>query len=353
LDECEAEQYHDTTDTGPRGKLKRKSAEDQLEILKVLQAASLDPSFPFRILIASRPERVFREFFDPERNPTPFAHKLDLHADYNADADITLFLEAQFSLIRRRYNLPASWLPPGAIETLVQNASGQFIYAATVIRVLDMDHREPPKALLEAILKMGATTTSNPLESLDVLYSYILNSSPHPALSVLWVRSIAALRRIQSFGTGRSTPPFASNVHMLLQTDPESNEAEHLLGNFHSLIQIPPPSDQATTEYNFYHKSLLDFLEDPARCGMLYVGDNEIGRFIWDSSVRVCASGFVSALFLASLSQLNLMLRYCRGLRLQIFIPRKLPPIPSPPSGALLGVLWQCTLGGTSYTSSR
>jgi hypothetical protein len=293
LDECEAEQYHDTTNTGPRGNSERKRAEDQLEILKVLQAASLDPSFPFRILIASRPERVFREFFDPERNPTPFAHKLDLHADYNADADITLFLEAQFSLIRRRYNLPSSWLPPGAIETLVQNASGQFIYAATVIRFLDMDHQEPPKALLEAILKMKASTTSNPLESLDALYSYILNSSPHPSLSVRWVHSIAVLDNISSFNN--NLPVFASTIHLLLQTDPESNEAEHLLGNFHSLIRIPPPSDQATTEYHFYHKSLLDFLDDPGRCGMLYVGADEIGGFIWDASVRVCASGFISA----------------------------------------------------------
>ncbi|KAJ2911749.1 hypothetical protein MD484_g8666, partial [Candolleomyces efflorescens] len=218
LDECEAEQYHDTTNTDSRGNPPRQSADDQLEILRVLQAASSDSSFPFRILIASRPERVFREFFDPERNLAPAAHKLDLHADYKADADIALFLEAQLNLIGRRYTLPPSWLPPSAIGTLVQNASGQFIYAATVIRVLNMDHQEPPKALLDAILKMEASGASNPLEALDQLYSYILNSSPHPTLSVI---------------------------------------------------------DQATMTYEFYHKSLVDFLEDPDRSGKLYVGGDE------------------------------------------------------------------------------
>ncbi|RXW14692.1 hypothetical protein EST38_g11164 [Candolleomyces aberdarensis] len=283
LDECEAEQYHDTSSTGPRTTNTRTNAQDQLEILQALQAASLDPCFPFRILIASRPERVFREFFDPEISPTSFARKLDLNVEHNADADITLFLEAQFNLIRRRFNIPPSWPPPGTIRTLVENASGQFIYAATVIRVFDTGHREPPMALLEAILKMEATrkTTSNPLEQLDALYMHILESSPDPPLSVRWIHAINAFSG-HIFGS-------AFNLNMFLQMDPESNEAEHLLGTLHSLIQIPPHSDQTTTEYGFYHKSLLDFLQDPGRCGKLYVEQSEIFVFIWDAFVRACA----------------------------------------------------------------
>jgi hypothetical protein len=285
LDECEAEQYYDTSTTGPRGRPERTNADDQLEILQVLQAASSDPSFPFRILIASRPERVFREFFDPENNPTAFAKKLDLHEDYNADADITLFLEAEFNRLRRRYNLPPSWLPPNAIQILVDKASGQFIYATTVIRFLDGGHREPPKALLEAILGMEVITTSNPLEHLDALYSHILNSSPDPPLSVLWIHTIQRLNL-------DLRNPYASDIHLLLQTDPQSNEAEHLLGNLHSLIRIPPLSEQATTEYGFYHKSLSDFLWDPDRCGKLYVERNENDLFVWNAFVRACASEF-------------------------------------------------------------
>ncbi|RXW13013.1 hypothetical protein EST38_g12843 [Candolleomyces aberdarensis] len=264
LDECEAEQYHDTTSTGARGKPVRTNAQDQLEILQVLRAASSDPSFPFRILIASRPERVFREFFDPKSNPTLFADKLDLNEDYNANADMTLFLEAQFNLLRRRYNLPHSWPPPNTIQTLVENASGQFIYAATVIRFLDAGHRESPKALLEAILKMGSklNSNSNPLKQLDILYSNILESSPDPLLSIQWIRAVRWI--------GDTPEASAFSVTTLLQTDPESDEAEHLLGNLYSLIWIPPPSDQATSGYDFYHKSLFDYLDDPGRCESLY-----------------------------------------------------------------------------------
>jgi hypothetical protein len=288
VDECEAEQYHDGSRVNPPPA--RTNDQDQLEILQVLQAASSNPSFPFRILIASRPERVFRTFFDPPNISTPFAHKLDLHEDYDADADITLFFEVQFNHLRRRYNFPPSWPPPGTIQTLVNNASGQFIYAATVIRLLEMAHRDPPEALLDAILVTGATLkiTSNPLEQLDALYSHILESSPDPPLSVRWIRSINHLN-------GYRIDPCTSNIHLLLQTTSESNEAEHLLGNLHSLIRIPPPSDQATAQYDFYHKSLFDFLEDPARCGnqqKLYVEQNEIEVFMWDRFVQACMSEF-------------------------------------------------------------
>ncbi|KAJ2911414.1 hypothetical protein MD484_g9002, partial [Candolleomyces efflorescens] len=293
VDECEAEQYHDQSSANPFPM--RTKEQDQLEILQVLQAASSDPFFPFRILIASRPERVFRDFFDPENTSVPFAHKLDLHEQYNADADITLFLEAQFNRLRRRYKFPPSWPPPGTITKLVENASSQFVYAATVIRLLDTPHREPPEALLRAILEAGATQrkTSSPLEQLDALYARILESSPNPRLSVQWIRSIKPLNDAMS--------SFASNVNLLLQTDLESNEAEHLLGNLHSLIQIPLSSgDQATTKYGFYHKSLFDFLKDRDRsCGSgnrqnLYFEKHEIEVFMWDKFVQACMSEFVA-----------------------------------------------------------
>jgi hypothetical protein len=306
VDECEAEQYHDGSRAHPPPA--RTNEKDQLEILQVLQAASSDPSFPFRILIASRPERVFRTFFDPQNTPTPFAHKLDLHEDYDADADITLFFKVQFNHLRRRYNFPPSWPPPGTIQTLVENASGQFIYAATVIRILETAHRDPPEALLKAILATGATLkmTSNPLEQLDALYMHILESSPDPPLSVHWIRSISFLNQFVK-------QSYASNIHLLLQTEPESNEAEHLLGNLHSLIRIPPPSDQAMTKYDFYHKSLFDFLEDPARCvnqQKLSVEVNEIQVFMWDRFVQACMSEFVplSVFVSCSMHKSNVMI---------------------------------------------
>ncbi|KAJ2929287.1 hypothetical protein H1R20_g7807, partial [Candolleomyces eurysporus] len=296
VDECEAEQYHDTT-SGLKAKPipARTNDQDQLEILQVLRTASSDPSFPFRILIASRPERVFREFFDLEGSFASFSPKIDLHEDYNADTDIALFLEAHFNRIRRRYNLPTSWPPPGAIQILVRNASGQFIYAATVIRFLETGHREPPKTLLEEILKMKGRTSSNPFELLDLLYSHILLSSPDPALSIMWIRIIHLLN-----DGPRSHSAYVSELNLLLQTDPESSEADHLLGNLRSLIGTRNPGKEADTRYTFYHKSLLDFLSDGSRCGDLHIQISVITMFLWDRFLRACASALISASVFAS-----------------------------------------------------
>jgi hypothetical protein len=182
----------------------------------------------------------------------------------------------------------------------VDKASGQFIYAATVIRFLELGHRAPPKVLLEAILKMEATGTSNPLNTLDELYSHILNSSPDPLLSVRWIRVIEFLQQERMSLAPHASVTFhfskhllcTSNINILLQTDPASNEAGHLLGNLHSLIRIPPPRNEATTTYGFYHKSLLDFLEDPDRCGKLHVQREKVIGFLWDRIHGVCASEF-------------------------------------------------------------
>ncbi|KAJ2917528.1 hypothetical protein MD484_g2862, partial [Candolleomyces efflorescens] len=294
VDECEAEPLSRVSTPGIA---ERTKLDDQREILQVLQSASAEPSFPFRIIIASRPERVFREFFDSENDSgSTFAKKLDLHQDYNADADITLFLEAQFNILRRRYHFPPSWPRPGTIEALVKNASGQFIYAATVIRLLDSGRQESPEDLLEAILKTGETLleggTSTPLDQLDALYAHILNSSPNPLLSVRWIHGISQLNEGSTMpGTVHVEEPYASLIHMVLQTDPQSNEAEHLLGNLHSLIRIPPPSKRATAKYDFYHKTLFDFLQDPSRCKELYIQKTDVIGFLWDRISQACARG--------------------------------------------------------------
>ncbi|KAJ2929486.1 hypothetical protein H1R20_g7609, partial [Candolleomyces eurysporus] len=60
LDECEAVQYHDEAQSNaPR----RSKEDDQIEVLSVLKQAASCPDFPFRIVIASRPEHAIKRFF--------------------------------------------------------------------------------------------------------------------------------------------------------------------------------------------------------------------------------------------------------------------------------------------------
>ncbi|RXW18210.1 hypothetical protein EST38_g7645 [Candolleomyces aberdarensis] len=291
VDECEAEQYFDSHESpvSPRAgeSIERTKDQDQLEILEALREASLDPAFPFRIVVASRPERVFREFFNNDGHKSSFAPNLVLDEKYNPNADIALFLQAKFSEIRRRYNLSPSWPSPEILATLLDQASGQFIYAATVIRYISASRHGSPQTLLDWVLKVKPTSPgTNPFSHLDAFYTHILQSAPNPVLAVKWIWIIKG--EILDWGgiviDGHFAPP-AFLVNLLLQTDNEN--AEYVLGDLHSLIDVPP-SDDLETPYKPYHKSLYDFLDSKNRCGPIYVRRAQCAELLWDRFFDIC-----------------------------------------------------------------
>ncbi|RXW13696.1 hypothetical protein EST38_g12159 [Candolleomyces aberdarensis] len=225
LDECEAEQFFDSNVASRAGKsMEREKGEDQLEILQVLRDAALDPAFPFRIVIASRPERVFREFFNNENYKSSFAPSLILDDKYNPNADILLFFQAKFSEIRRRYNLDPSWPSPEILASLLDQASGQFIYAATIIRYITTSRHESPQALLDQVLKVKPTSAgTNPFSHLDAFYTHILQSTSNRILAVKWLwvlkGEIPGWPLIFYF---MRSPPAAFLINLFLQTDNSS-----------------------------------------------------------------------------------------------------------------------------------
>ncbi|KAJ2927845.1 hypothetical protein H1R20_g9257, partial [Candolleomyces eurysporus] len=201
---------------------------------------------------------------------------------FSADEDIALYLRVKFAEIQRRYHLSHSWCPRGAIPTLVRNASGQFIYATTVVRFITDSARVTgrPQTLLHLVLQMGPNDTASqlPFAHIDALYTHVLQSSPDPGLAAMWIWFIR-----------RQAPRWASSceVNQLLQT--VDGEAEHLLGNLHSLVKIPP-SDDFTTPYDLYHKSLLDFITDPDRSKRLCVDLEQGEEFVLNRYLKACRS---------------------------------------------------------------
>ncbi|TEB30693.1 hypothetical protein FA13DRAFT_1792269 [Coprinellus micaceus] len=189
-----------------------------------------DPSFPFRIVIASRPERTIQSFLSTEA--ACVTREIFLDDKYNPDSDIALFLMASFAKVRRRYRLPTLWPSEQDLQELVSNASGQFIYAATVIRFLQSGSHPNPRALLEALLSWKVQDKF--------------------ALSAQWLWVIKNYREPAFF------------INQLLQDC--DGQADYLLENLPSLLRIPPLEDQSSP-YRFYHKSLHDFFKDGSRCG--------------------------------------------------------------------------------------
>ncbi|TEB22940.1 hypothetical protein FA13DRAFT_1778500 [Coprinellus micaceus] len=268
LDEC---QGSSESEIDPEGNTQASGAKAQQEILAVLSRACADPTFPFRIIVASRPEPVMRYFFS---NSPYLTHNIFLDDKYDPDSDIRLFLKAMFSDLRRRYNLPSTWASGDVIDILVQEASGQFIYASTIIRFLQNPRLGPPQQQLNRVLAWRRPNGSTPFAPLDFLYNSILRTSPDPLLTVRWMRGIETLRR---------TWKDIDHLKCILEAYPGATE--HVLGTTTSLVGLE--DEYGRLHFHFYHKTLLDFLKDPQRSSDLHVSEESLRQFVVDRYYQV------------------------------------------------------------------
>ena len=105
---------------------------------------------------------------------TSITTTLALDDSYLPDADIKLFLEANFDVIKRdhplRHQLPGSWPSSLEIDHIVRKSSGQFIYASTVMKYVESS-RHWPTDRLEIIFGIMSRGKDTPFADLDGLYT--------------------------------------------------------------------------------------------------------------------------------------------------------------------------------------
>ncbi|KAJ3550142.1 hypothetical protein NMY22_g611 [Coprinellus aureogranulatus] len=222
------------------------SEADQAEIVSALLQSACEPDLPFRFVVVSRPERVICEAF---ATAVPPPHAIILDSSYDPDSDIALFFKANFADLRRRYRLPSSWPTECSIKKLIQTASGQFVYAATIIRFLQMGEHPNPPVILQTLMDWQSQESAiahAAMSSLDALYTRILQTSPNPALVAKWLGGIERLE---------NTPSWL--IRELFQD--YEGQAEYLMEGLASVVYIPAPED-TKSPYKSYHKSLHDFL---------------------------------------------------------------------------------------------
>ena len=263
LDECEANQDKGSSQNGPQGPQQTRYR-DWEEILSCLLQAAADPAFPFKFIIASRPERNVRNFLlqGPIADPRLGAHCF-LGDEWDPSKDIDRFLLSQFRQIRREYphlRSPVHWPGEAIIARLVKAASGQFAYAQAIIRFIRTPSN-PPQVQLEYVLGTRCDTGVTPLEYLDALYMKILNSTPNPALTFQWLSAYRWFQR----KTGSRTPRETVTAWFFARfCETMAGEADIVFGDLAALVQIPDHSD-VDSQYLFYHRDFLSFLDDPRR----------------------------------------------------------------------------------------
>ena len=263
----------------------------QKNILTAIHTALQQGHFPFRVLICSRAEPDIREVFESELSKLTYRISLD-DKKYEPDQDIALYLRSKFSDIGRklRYKrgvmssspLP-SWPSEKVIQTLVSKASGQFIYAATVIRYIDV-HDERPDDRLKIVLGLSGSQSSKPFDELDRFYRKIFSAIKdiHVSLTSRLLGTILTLK----------TPLSIDSLENLLGL--REGDAEPALCYLHSVVRLPDSNTEGPhTGVGLYHASLGDFLFDSDRAGVYHIKMESAHATLTESCLRILSDKLI------------------------------------------------------------
>ncbi|KDR79589.1 hypothetical protein GALMADRAFT_19964, partial [Galerina marginata CBS 339.88] len=147
----------------------------QLDILRTISDSFHQYRLPLLFLIASRPEHdIFHAFASGHLRD--LSSRLALDDEYMPSADIELFLADSFNSIKETHpfksQIPPEWPGPEVLQQLVGKSSGQFIYAATVVKFVESTRHKPANRL-EIILGLRPPVRDLPFAELDALYHQI------------------------------------------------------------------------------------------------------------------------------------------------------------------------------------
>ena len=173
-----------------------------------------------------------------------------LDEEFAPSGDIRRYLEDELFRIFTKRNI-SPLTSNEDIHCLVSKASGQFIYASTIIKFIDDDDCNP-REQLDIILKLRTVNSSSPYAPLDQLYIQILAQQP----DIRFLRDVFVL--IIALGD-----PNFKFICRRLQISEENLRAK--LRRMHSLLRI---EDLYIT---VYHRSLHDFFRDKKRAGKYHV----------------------------------------------------------------------------------
>ena len=253
-------------------------------------------------IVTSRPEPWIHDEFTIEPL-SGITRQIFLGQTPEANDDIRTFFRLGFTEIHdspkhrlTMSNVAKSWPSYRVLDKLVDNASGQFIYPATVLKFVgDPNYR--PTDRLDIITSMPVIFPSalaqKPLTALDQLYSQILSTSSDKqrTLDILgafvviqiagsllpsdWrtvlVESLAITEKLLDLQPGDGFQAFRkirSLVHI--------PERSLVLDDADANLPLPEYGDRDKDKIKFHHKSFIDYLLDPSRSLEYYVDMEEM-----------------------------------------------------------------------------
>lgn len=244
----------------------------QVLIVKLVSRFSLRyPEAPLVWIIASRPEaHLSLAFNSDDVIGTFWALNVPANSD-QACRDVEQYLRAKFEEIRYKYRdiIPGNtpWPTERDITRVWRSALGLFVFASTVIRFVDDPHLCNPISQLAIIVALPLTENPqvNPLSTLHVLYTTILDNVPKSLLPTLKLLLGCAMKT-PLVGPDEDVDeiPLVFNATLF---GLQQHTVYSALRKLHSVIKVPPPEDSGRQDIRFYHASFADYLRDVSKSG--------------------------------------------------------------------------------------
>jgi len=233
----------------------------QRSLLSTLHDITSNSSVGIRFLICSRPENDICSTFSNVK--MRYSHtRLILNERYYPDEDIELFLRDRLNDIIEghifRNKIPPSWPTDYMIQYIVDRSSGQFIYAATVIRYVESS-RHLPHQRLEVVMGLRRPFKDSPFAQLDELYRQVLMNVAHTSMTL----DILAFLVIYEEG---SISLYEAAIILGIQAD----DVMITLSDIESLVSVSQDTNDGLSA-SLLHKSLQDFLLDQHRSQDLFI----------------------------------------------------------------------------------
>ncbi|KAF5339214.1 hypothetical protein D9611_011187 [Ephemerocybe angulata] len=263
--------------------------DSQKEFLRVIDYCVVKDRTPFCFFVASRPEMVVQEALRPGGYLHKAAYPIQLSDSgrYDASTDIRRTVSRRLRELGEMMNLEETWFSETDVDKIVEAASGQYIYAATVMRYVSQ-RRGAPKTRLRTVLDWAPgkkQSKAKPFAALDRLYMLILSRAKEEYEAVdtnehdfLLVLNCYCLRADYNY--------FLSFYDQILGL--EEGAYKSIVGDLQSLVK------DKGGRLVLYHKSFQDFLFDEGRVGAFYAQSRALAHTVSCCLQRISESDHLS-----------------------------------------------------------
>ena len=235
----------------------------QIDIIKIVGNAMRDARLPLHFLVSSRRADNIVNAMDKLR-PQNRISDMDLRQDTLVHRDIRRYFKVKFREVRVKDSyLSQDWPGDEVVDQLVDKASGQFIYATTIMCYIMFEYRSPEEALAVIRGLLEKPPGDEPYQNLDELYSLIVRSANRRADMLRILTLIIIINRL----IATSNAPAGAFAELCSARKLGDilglprGDVGRCLKDMHSVVNIGDDN----CDVQIYCKSFADFLLDPSR----------------------------------------------------------------------------------------